>query len=174
VRIWRLQGESASWHGVVPDSFRQFRQRQPDAELQLHPNASWEQIEAVRAGRLDAGFVFSMPKSDRQLDQVTVATHHLLLAAPKGHPLTRLKRLRLRDTNDTAFVWFPRRQSRAYYDRLMHECFRGGLKRRISSRKAWIRQLCLAWCRAGLGWRSLATLHVGDVRRASSCCRYQI
>ena len=32
--------ESASWHGVVPDSFRQFRQRQPDAELQLNPLSS--------------------------------------------------------------------------------------------------------------------------------------
>ena len=49
--------ENASWHGVVPDSFRQFRERQPDAELQLNPLTSLEQIEAVRSGRLDAGFV---------------------------------------------------------------------------------------------------------------------
>ena len=26
------------------------------------------------------------------------------------------------------FVWFPRREAPAFYDRLMHECFRGGLK----------------------------------------------
>lgn len=160
MRIWRLQGESASWHGVVPDSFRQFRQRQPDAALRLHPNASLEQIEAVRAGRLDAGFVFSMPKSDRQLDQVTVATHHLLLAAPKGHPLTRLKRLRLRDMNDTAVVWFPRRQSPAYYDRLMHECFRGGLKAPHIVQEAvdQATMLSLVSCRLGVAF-------VGDATR---------
>ena len=29
--------ENTSWHGVVPESFHQFRQRQPDAELQLNP-----------------------------------------------------------------------------------------------------------------------------------------
>src|SRR6266481_2204824 len=29
--------EALSWHGVVPDSFRRFRRRQPDAELELHP-----------------------------------------------------------------------------------------------------------------------------------------
>jgi DNA-binding transcriptional LysR family regulator len=29
--------ENASWHGVVPDALRIFRQRHPDAELQLHP-----------------------------------------------------------------------------------------------------------------------------------------
>src|SRR6202521_4802872 len=59
--------ENASWHGVVPDSFRQFRQKQPDAELQLNPLSSLEQVEAIRAGRLDAGFVFNMPKGDHEL-----------------------------------------------------------------------------------------------------------
>lgn len=72
--------ESASWHGVVPDSFRQFRQRQPDAELQLNPLSSLEQVEAIRASRLDAGFVFNMPKGDRELNQVQVEWHNLVLA----------------------------------------------------------------------------------------------
>jgi len=29
--------EALSWHGVVPDSFRRFRRRQPDVELDLFP-----------------------------------------------------------------------------------------------------------------------------------------
>jgi DNA-binding transcriptional LysR family regulator len=151
--------ESASWHGVVPDSFRQLRQRQRDVELQLYPTSSLEQIEAVRAGRLDAGFVFSMPKSDRELDQMPVANHHLVLAAPKGHPLTRLKKLRLRDMSDTAFVWFPRRQSPAYYDRLMHECFRGGLKAPNIVQEAvdQATMLSLVSCRIGAAFVSDAT-----------------
>src|SRR5580765_4416541 len=48
--------ENSSWRGVVPDSFRRFRQQQPDAELQLKPAASLEQLEAMRSGRLDGGF----------------------------------------------------------------------------------------------------------------------
>ena len=61
----------------------------------------------------DAGFVFgfSMPKSDPDLDPLQVTIHHLVLAAPKGHPLTRMRKLSLRDLSDTDFVWFPRRQS---------------------------------------------------------------
>jgi DNA-binding transcriptional LysR family regulator len=39
-----------------------------------------------------------------------------------------MKKLRLRELVDASFVWFPRRESPAFYDRLMHECFRGGLK----------------------------------------------
>jgi DNA-binding transcriptional LysR family regulator len=151
--------ESASWHGVVPDSFRQLRQRQRDVELQLYPTSSLEQIEAVRAGRLDAGFVFSMPKSDRELDQMPVAIHHLVLAAPKGHPLIRLKNLRLRDMRDTAFVWFPRRQSPAYYDRLMNECLRGGLREPNIVQEAvdQATMLSLVTCRIGVAFVSDAT-----------------
>jgi DNA-binding transcriptional LysR family regulator len=120
--------ENASWRGVVPDSFRRFREQQPDAELQLQPAASLEQLEAVRSGRLDGGFVNFMPKSDPELDQLLVATPHVELAVPKKHALTKLKKLRLRDLTDIPFVWFPRWASPAFYDRLMHECYRGGLK----------------------------------------------
>jgi DNA-binding transcriptional LysR family regulator len=57
--------ENASWRGVVPESFRRFRELQADAELQLQPSGSLEQMEAIRSGRLDAGFVFDMPRPIR-------------------------------------------------------------------------------------------------------------
>jgi DNA-binding transcriptional LysR family regulator len=120
--------ENASWRGVVPDSFRRYREKQPDAELQLQPEASLAQLEAIRSGRLDAGFVNFMPKSDPELDQLLVARQHVELAVPKRHPLTKLKKLRLRDLTDAPFVWFPRRANPAFYDRMMLECYRGGLK----------------------------------------------
>jgi DNA-binding transcriptional LysR family regulator len=120
--------ENSCWRGVVPESFRRFRELQPDAELHLQPSASVEQIEAIRSGRLDAGFVNFMPKSDAELDQLPVARQHVELAAPKGHPLTKLKKLRLRDLTEAPFIWFPRWPSPAFYDRMMHECYRGGLK----------------------------------------------
>src|SRR6266446_3374931 len=75
--------ESISWHGVVPDSFRQFRERQPDVELQLKPLSSLQQLEAVRSGQLDAGFVFTIANIDRELAQFEVASINLMLAAPK-------------------------------------------------------------------------------------------
>src|SRR5580704_12439331 len=120
--------ENASWHGVVPDSFRLFREQQPDVDLQLQPAASLEQLDAIRSGRLDAGFVNFMPNADPGLDQLAVGTQQIELAVPKGHPLTRLKKLCLRDLTDAPFISFPRRANPAFYDRLMHECYRGGLK----------------------------------------------
>ena len=110
--------ENASWHGVVPDSFRRIREQQPDAQLQLQPAASLEQLDAIRSGRLDAGFVNFMPKADPELDQLTVAVHHVELAVPKRHRLTKLKKLRLRDLVNAAFVWFPRWAAPAFYDQM--------------------------------------------------------
>src|SRR6476660_9682082 len=69
--------ENASWHGVVPDSFRRFREQQPDVELQLQPMPSLQQLDAIRSGRLDAGFLNFMPKADRELDQLLVAIQHV-------------------------------------------------------------------------------------------------
>lgn len=150
--------ESASWHGVVPDSFRQFRLGQPGAELQLSPLSSLDQVDGLRSGRLDAGFVFNM-QTDPELDQLKVASQRLVLAAPKGHPLTRLKRLRLRDLTDAEFVWFPRRQSPAYYDRLMLACSRGGLNapRIVQEAVDQATLLSLVTCRLGVAFVSDAT-----------------
>jgi DNA-binding transcriptional LysR family regulator len=120
--------ENVSWHGVAPDSFRRFREQHPDVDLQLQPAASLEQLDTIRSGHLDAGFVNFMSKADADLDQLAVGRQQIELAVPKRHPLTRLEKLRLRDLTDAPFIWFPRRASPVFYDRLMHECYRGGLK----------------------------------------------
>src|SRR6478609_6662295 len=41
--------QSMSWQGIVPDSFRRFREHQPDAELQLRPASSSEQLGAIQS-----------------------------------------------------------------------------------------------------------------------------
>src|SRR5213593_738639 len=151
--------ESISWHGVVPDSLRQFRERQPDAELQIKPLSSLEQIAAVRSGQLDDGFVFTIANIDRELAQLEIALVNLMLAVSKRHPLARSKSLRLRDLSSAAFIWFPRRESPLFYDRLMHACFRGGLKSphivQEGVNEATI--LSLVSCGLGVGFVSSAT-----------------
>jgi len=120
--------ENASWHGVVPESFRRFRERHPDVDLQLQPMPSLEQLDAIRSCRLDAGFLNFMPNADRELEQLLVGRQNIELAVPKRHPLTKLKKLRLRDLAGVPFVWFPRRAGAALHERMMQACYRGGLK----------------------------------------------
>jgi DNA-binding transcriptional LysR family regulator len=168
--------ESMSWHGVVPDSFRQFRERQPDAELKIKPMSSLEQIEAVQSEQLDAGFVFTIANVNRELAQLEIDSIYLRLAVPKAHPLTRSKKLRLRDLSDASFIWFPRRESPIFYDRLMHACFRGGLKSPHIAQEGVNEATILSLVSCGLGvafvssatrWRcpeSVALLPVTDLK----------
>jgi DNA-binding transcriptional LysR family regulator len=144
--------ESISWHGVVPELFRRFRQKRPDAELTPVPMLSLGQVEAIGSGRLDAGFVVNMTTLGGELDQRLVAQHKVVLAAPKGHPLTRQTRLRLSHLKDVPFVWFPRRTNPAAYDRLMQACFRGGLKspRIVQEADDHATILSLVSCRLGV------------------------
>lgn len=142
--------ESASWHGVVPDALREFRRTHPEAELQLSSLISLDQVEAVRSGRLDAGFVY-VTTSDPQIAQLAVASHQVVLAMPRRHPVSRLKRLLLRDLVETDFVWFTRRQHPANYDRLLQECSRGGLPNPRIVQEAVDQATMLSLVSCGLG-----------------------
>lgn len=144
--------ESISWHGIVPESFRRFRHKHADAEMIPIPMLSLAQAEAVRIGRLDAGFIVSMAALTEELQQRTVSVHKVVLAAPKGHLLTRQKGLRLRDLRDVPFVCFPRRANPFAYDRLMEACYRGGLKsqRIVQEADDHATILSLVACRLGV------------------------
>ena len=120
--------QSLSWHGIVPESLRHFREQRPDAELQLKPSGSSEQVVAVQSGALDAGFIYSMGKVARELEQLQVGLVNLVLAIPSGHALTKVKKLRLKDLIDSPLILFPRRASPIFFDRLIAECARGGFK----------------------------------------------
>src|SRR5437870_3420928 len=82
-----------------------------------------------------------------------------MLAVPKGHPLAKSKKHRLRDLSNASFIWFPRRESPIYYDRLMHECFRSGLKspRIVQEGVNEATILSLVSCRMGVAFVSGAT-----------------
>ncbi|HEV2731693.1 MAG TPA: LysR family transcriptional regulator [Terriglobales bacterium] len=151
--------QSISWRGIVPDSFRRFRKLQPDAELQLKPSSSSEQLHAIQSGSLDAGFVFAPPNTAPELAQFQIGFLNVVLAVPAGHALTKIKRLRLRDLIDAPFVWFPRRGSLHFFDRLMAECVRGGLKapRIVQEASDEVVILSLVACRVGVAFVSSAS-----------------
>ena len=144
--------ESISWQGVVPKFFRRFRKRQPDAELTPIPMLSLAQVEAIRSGRLDAGFVVNMTTLSKEFESRVVSQHRVVLAVPKGHALTKQSRLRLVDLTDVPFVCFPRHTHPAAYDRLMQACFQGGLKspRIVQEADEHATILSLVSCRLGV------------------------
>src|ERR1700741_4104087 len=150
---------AVSWHGLVVDSFREFRCRQPDAELELHHLLSVHQVEAILSGRLDAGFVANLTPWHKDLAHWEFAQDRMLLAVPKGHHLTKREAIRLRDLRDMPFVWFPRWVNPVVYDRMMRAWARGGPKAPRIVQEATDRDtnLGLGQCRIGIAWMTEST-----------------
>jgi len=146
---------AVSWHGLIRDTFRELRRQQPDVVLELHHMLSVHQIDAVLSGRLDAGFAATLTPWQKDLAHWECGQDRMVLAVPKGHPLTKQKTVRLKDLRDMPFVWFPRWVNPAFYDRMMQECARGGLSAPRIVQEAQDRDtnLGLVQCRIGLSWQ---------------------
>jgi DNA-binding transcriptional LysR family regulator len=148
-----------SWHGMVADSFREFRRRQPDVELVVHHLLSVHQVDAVLSDRLDAGFAATITPWHKDLAHWQFAQDRMVLAVPKGDPLTKRERIRLRDLRDMPFVWFQRWANPPFYDQMMQACARGGLSAPRIVQEATDRdtQLGLVQCRIGIAWLTEST-----------------
>ena len=151
--------ESISWHGIIPDSIGDFRERQPDAELQLKALSSLEQIAAIQSGSLDAGYALPVANPTHGLAHVQVGVIKEILALPKEHALTKLEKIRLRDLVEMPFIWFPRWAIPNAHDRLMAACARGGLKapRIVQETATETMILSLVQCRVGVAFVSSAS-----------------
>jgi len=170
--------ENISLHGIVPDSIRDFRERQPDVELQLKALKSAEQIAAIQSGALDAGFAVPLANPDHRLAYFQAGVIKTVLAVPKRHALTKLKKIRLRDLVDMPFIWFPKWAIPNVYHRLMAACAHGGLKapRIVQETAMETIMLSLVQCRVGVAfvnsaarWRcppGVALLPVRDLNLA--------
>jgi DNA-binding transcriptional LysR family regulator len=150
---------AVSWHGLVVDTFRAFRRRQPDVELVLHHMISVHQVDAIVSGRLDAGFAAAMTPWHTDVDHWQFAQDRMVLAVPKGHPLTKRERIRLRDLRNMPFIWFHRWVNPAFHDQMMEACGRRGLSAPRIVQEATDRDtvLGLVQCRIGIAWVTEST-----------------
>jgi len=148
-----------SWHGLVVNAFREFRRRQPDVELVLHHMVSVHQVEAVLADRLDAGLAAAVTPWHEDLEHRQFALDRMVLAVPKGHPLTKPARIRLRDLRSMPFIWFHRWVNPAFHDQMMEACARGGLSAPRIVQEATDRDtvLGLVQCQIGIAWLTEST-----------------
>ena len=148
-----------SWHGLVVNAFREFRRRQPDVELVLHHLNSVHQVEAVVSDRLDVGFAAAVTPWHKELEHRQFALDRMVLAVPKGHPLTKRQRIRLRDLRNMPFIWFHRWVNPAFYDHMMEACARGGLSAPHVVQEAPDRETVLGCvqCQIGIAWLTEST-----------------
>lgn len=120
---------SLAFSGIT-DLLRAFRARFPSVELALREMPPQEQIEALKEGRIDVGFVRA-PIDDDSLAYERIKREELMAALPLAHPLAARKRVPLAALANEAFVFFPRSRGPAIFDQLMALCRAAGFVPRI-------------------------------------------
>lgn len=76
--------------GVVTRTLARFQKRYPQVRISLIERRHHEVLEGVRRGDVEVG-VGSMPEADKELTFQPLFTDQLMIVAPKGHPLLRLR-----------------------------------------------------------------------------------
>jgi DNA-binding transcriptional LysR family regulator len=97
--IWGL------FHSFVPPLLERFRQRSPDTAVHLFDLTPVEQAQALKEGRLDAGFIgFADEAEAAGLSKRKVGTCTFVVALPKGHRAAGKARVSLASLADEFFL----------------------------------------------------------------------
>jgi DNA-binding transcriptional LysR family regulator len=120
---------SLAYSGLT-ELLRAFRTRFPAVELSLRELSPGEQIDALKAGGLDVGFVRSAV-DDPALGAELVRRESLMVVLPDDHRLAAQRTIPLEALKDEPFVMFPRARGPAFFDQLMGLCHAAGFTPQI-------------------------------------------
>ncbi len=146
---------------------RAFRERSPDVAIEVRELPPADQVEALKRGDLDVGFVRS-PMVEPQLASENIRTEKLVLALPADHRLAIRERIALSAVAREPFVFFPRARGPGFFDLLISVCRDSGFTPHIVQEAPQIDVLALVAAGFGL---SILPESVRELRRADIVLR---
>jgi DNA-binding transcriptional LysR family regulator len=112
--------------GVV----RAYRERYPGVQLRLREMVTSVQVQALRAGEIDAGFLREPPAAP-DLAAEPVLRESFAVAIPARHALAARRELPLGALAAEPFVLFPREAGPAFHDQIVTLCAAAGFTPRV-------------------------------------------
>ncbi len=120
-------------YGVLTDVVSLYRQGFPEVAVAPREMHSTVQIEALREGSIEVGFL-RLP-ADHEYDDVEVvpfAREPLMAVLPKSHPLAAQKRVPLESLSGKSFLTPDRRREPGYHEQLVAICERAGFVPKVA------------------------------------------
>jgi len=114
-------GVPSGVNDILADALRTVGKRYPGVRIELQYMSTGAQIEALREGKIDVGFL-NLPVQAPFLVLEVVQREPLWLALPKGHPLTALKQVPLAALAELTIILFPRRVTPGLHDSITGMC----------------------------------------------------
>jgi len=109
--------EIGTRHALVLGIIRAFRQL-PGIDLEIVSMTSPGQIEAIRLGKLDAGFLYDAPNEARGLERLDISVDGFGLALPEDHPLLEKEEICVNDLRGVPQIILAEDVSPSLYKRI--------------------------------------------------------
>ena len=122
---------SSAAHNVVPAILQQFRTLHPAVKLELHELTTNEQLQRLRFGQIDIGFV-RPPVEEDGINSEIVFREPLIVALPETHPAADRAYVELRELSTEPFILFPRSLAPGLYDPIVSLCQQAGFSPRAA------------------------------------------
>jgi DNA-binding transcriptional LysR family regulator len=116
VGLLRIGFISTAGKEIVPNVVRRFREENPEVEISLRSIPTANQLQMLRTGSLDIGFLRLPVGEQSSLEVMTVHREPFVLALPSAHRLARRKRVRLGDVAGESFVMYERDYAPGFHD----------------------------------------------------------
>ena len=110
---------------LLPAIIRSYQDTYPAIEVTISESFDNEQLTALAAGRIDAGFLRAA-EAPPGIRLQTLLTEPVMAALPADHRLARHDRLALSELAGERFVFFPRHRSVTAYDEFIASCRAAG------------------------------------------------
>jgi DNA-binding transcriptional LysR family regulator len=114
-------GVTGGINEILVETLRRLGSQFPGVHIELQYMSTGTQIEALREGRIDLGFV-NMPVLEPSLAVEKVRSEPMWVALPKGHPLARQHRVALTALEHQPMIFFPRRVTPGLHDSITALC----------------------------------------------------
>ncbi|WP_460030241.1 LysR family transcriptional regulator [Megalodesulfovibrio paquesii] len=146
----RLGFVGPSLEGSLPVLLRRCREAYPGIVLELKELHTGPQLEQLRAGNLDAGFVRLYGEQPPGLDSVVVMQDEYMLAVPAGHALEGGESIPLAAVRGEPWIMYPRQIQPQLYDAVSAAFARAGAPMQVVQ-EAVGKRTTLALVAAGFG-----------------------
>ena len=149
-------------YSVVPSVLQIFRERYPNVMVVLHELTTTEQTQALRAHKIDIGFL-RLPVIGDDLEMRTVFREPLVIALPEDHPLAAIENIFVEMLESEQFILSPPQLRLAWHDQITCLCQQAGFSPKIAQQAIHVETI-LGLVAVGMGI-TLLPASVGEWRR---------
>ncbi len=146
----RIGHVGGALYGAVPPVVRRLHELAPAIDVALEEHKTARQLELLRDGRLDAGFIHVPAEPLDGFHVCVLGREPLDICLPADHALAGAEGVRLGDLSGDRFVLFARSLEPDTYDCIVAACRAEGFEPRVAQEAANLQGL-ISLVAAGLG-----------------------